>query len=755
MTKNIITQKQHNSSHKALIALQNHTNDSNTNQIVTNESLSNVLSVSANQLNLSNQPIAFLRNVKKFNIFELIPLSKTLESIQSSSVYAERVSYLRLLDPDKYKIEKSKSFSYAFNGSFEGEVTNAGFTQSSSLFHFDIDNLTPTQVLEVKKQLSTLASCVFAFVSPSGLGLKGALRIDPERIKSDADFKAAFKQVEAFFGGMGIVLDTACKDVRRLCFASYDPAIYINYVAEVFELTEFEVIEKEPTLSPKQIADLPKINNGNYCYGKIQAKFAEAVPGNRHQTRFAAARLAGGYVSAGRIDHGQAWDLLMQLSDSPGEIKTLQNGFSLGLSEPIADPWAVRDVKNTQPQMKGIVFPDIVNKRPANTLNNLLALLTFYKLQIRYNVINKRISIVGFAQGGDLGDEANLQRLESLASLNGITDRIAKKITCIADDNPYNPITDYFNSEPWDGVSRLQDIYNTVQVLAGEEPYRDAVMRMWLLQCAAAADNGQTTPNIYALRKFEYILVFQGDQGKGKTKWVRALVDKQLDEYILDGAHLNPNNKDSVFTVISHWIVELGELDSTIKKSEVSEQKAFTSKIYDKARRPYDRIDSNYARRTSICASVNPTEFLADVTGSRRFLPIRVTNLNPLPQQFNKQQLWAEVWHLYQQGEQWWPDAKLDNWVKVYSKQHQQISNIEDALLTHFDLSIPTPEKKLPVRTCTEILFSCGREKPTKAELNETAAILRKHGFKQIDHNVRGYRVREYEFDDANRWGDV
>ena len=65
------------------------------------------------------------------------------------------------------------------------------------------------------------------------------------------------------------------------------------------------------------------------------------------------------------------------------------------------------------------------------------------------------------------------------------------------------------------------------------------------------------------------ILVLQGAQNIGKTTWLKKLVKGGPDVF-LEGAVLQPDNKDSVLRVISHWIVELGELDATFRKADLS-----------------------------------------------------------------------------------------------------------------------------------------------------------------------------------------
>ena len=48
--------------------------------------------------------------------------------------------------------------------------------------------------------------------------------------------------------------------------------------------------------------------------------------------------------------------------------------------------------------------------------------------------------------------------------------------------------------------------------------------------------------------------------------------------WLLAGATLNPSDKDSVNQAVSHWIFELGEIESTFKKSDIDQLKAFVTK---------------------------------------------------------------------------------------------------------------------------------------------------------------------------------
>ncbi len=71
---------------------------------------------------------------------------------------------------------------------------------------------------------------------------------------------------------------------------------------------------------------------------------------------------------------------------------------------------------------------------------------------------------------------------------------------------------------------------------------------------------------------------------------------------MLEGATLNPSDKDSVKRAVSHWIVELGEIESTFKKSDIDQLKAFVTARTDELRLPYDRAFTTYQRRAAFYA---------------------------------------------------------------------------------------------------------------------------------------------------------
>ncbi|PAJ72171.1 hypothetical protein CJF42_22730 [Pseudoalteromonas sp. NBT06-2] len=257
------------------------------------------------------------------------------------------------------------------------------------------------------------------------------------------------------------------------------------------------------------------------------------------------------------------------------------------------------------------------------TKENLKHLIDSYDIKCRYNKISKatEISIRGVSYTVDNSENALLSELSSLCARNQLQRTLPQEyILPIADKDSYNPILDWIEAKPWDGVDRLTDFINTIVVPGDFEKIKHIYLNKWLMSAVAVLHNEGNLD-------YEGVLVFQGAQGIGKTRWLKNLLPEKLKTYIEDGALIEPRNKDTIFTACSHWIVEIGELDSTFKASDISDIKRFITKKTDKLRRPYAREDSLLPRRTVFFGSVNEKSFLKDKTGNRRFWVLPVENL--------------------------------------------------------------------------------------------------------------------------------
>ncbi len=365
-----------------------------------------------------------------------------------------------------------------------------------------------------------------------------------------------------------------------------------------------------------------------------------------------------------------------------------------------------------------VEFEKTSNGRIMATTDNYEALMKGHGIACYYDVIKKRIDIEipNFKPISDLKDEALLVEVENLCIKNFVPhQRVRDAMKIIAKE--VNPVAQWIDSKPWDGVSRIDDFCNTVK--SKDVTLKNMLMKKWLLSCVAAAfEEGGVA--------LEGLLVFQGSQGLGKTLWFKRLADFNKG-WLCEGATLDPKDKDSVKKAVSHWIVELGELESTFKKADINQLKAFITSRSDEMRLPYDRSFTNYQRRTAFFASVNEPEFLMDGSGNRRFWCIKVTDIDP-HHGIDMQQMWAEVKAtLYQPGvKNWYLTTEEREMLQESNEGFRTQGAVEDLLLQHVDFDALTTEKE--AWQLTALLRALGIRNPRNIDFKDASRVLTDHG---------------------------
>jgi len=388
-------------------------------------------------------------------------------------------------------------------------------------------------------------------------------------------------------------------------------------------------------------------------------------------------------------------------------------------------------------------FQRSASGRFLNTKDNISGVLQTHGVDVRYNVIKKRmeIDIPNTKFIADMKDEASLIEIEDRCINMGIPHtKVRDYLKILARE--YNPVKEWIDSVPWDGHTRMQRFLNSL-VTHDSNQLKEMLMRKWLISCLAAAyeENGV---------ELEGILVLQGAQGLGKTLWFKRLCDYDRG-WLLEGATLNPSDKDSVKRAVSHWIVELGEIESTFKKSDIDQLKAFVTAKTDELRLPYDRAFTTYQRRTAFYASVNAREFLTDTSGNRRFWVLAVKDID-VNHGVDMQQLWAEVKEtMYIKGQKNWflsPDERemLNESNEIYRTQ----SSVEDLLLEHVDFESEFPKAV----QMTKLLRDLGIKAPRMPDFKEAARVLHDRGIEPRRSNGRKVYDLTYTAVDSDNYTD-
>ncbi|CDO36023.1 VapE domain-containing protein [Novosphingobium sp. KN65.2] len=387
------------------------------------------------------------------------------------------------------------------------------------------------------------------------------------------------------------------------------------------------------------------------------------------------------------------------------------------------------DVAATPPANDNVQYdmlPDLgLNGKPLATIENVAEVCRRLGVVARYNVIakNQEILIPGESYLIDNRDNDSFARLESECAKFGVsTGNLSGFIGHIAGQNPFNPVANWIKSREWDGKPRLQALCDTItpvddKRLPDGRNLKDVLIRRWMVSAITAA----FSPDGVSAHG---ILVFQGPQYLGKTMWFKQLVPEHLG-VLQDGMMLNPSDRDSVKQAVSFWLVELGELDATFRKADLAALKSFVTRKQDVLRLPYARKESTLARRTVFFGSVNPREFLHDVTGNRRYWTIECENLDLEAQrQLDMQQVWAEVLQLHLDGENHYLAPEEMAALNDHNAEFQAVDPIEERIQTR--LAWDLPASAWGWRTSTEILLAVGIDRPSIADATRASNVIRK-----------------------------
>lgn len=363
--------------------------------------------------------------------------------------------------------------------------------------------------------------------------------------------------------------------------------------------------------------------------------------------------------------------------------------------------------------------------KPLSTIKNLEWACKILMMNVRYNIIKKEIELIIPGESYTIDNEANASRAWLVSALNQFrmpTGNVDEYLTYLGEQNLFNPVATWITSKQWDGQSRLQDVLDTV-VTSGEMEGNEqaaklkyVLMKKWMISAVAAAflPNGVSAHGV---------LVFRSEQNLGKTHWFRSLVPKELG-ITADGITLDPSDRDSVKKVISNWMVELGELDSTFRKSDISALKAFLTKDEDIMRTAYARKESKFARRTVFFASVNDIKFLSDPTGNRRYWTLDVVELNHL-HGIDMQQVWAEVYEdFFLKNETWFLSNDEMRMLNDSNEDYEVVDPVSDRLSSRYDWDAPEPLWRW--MTSSDIVTEMGYEKPSRSDVITCGQYLHK-----------------------------
>lgn len=175
----------------------------------------------------------------------------------------------------------------------------------------------------------------------------------------------------------------------------------------------------------------------------------------------------------------------------------------------------------------------------------------------------------------------------------------------------YHPIKEIIEEEKWDGVPRI-DKFLTDIMKCDNDAYSRELSRMIFY----GGINRLYNPGC----KFDYMVIFMGSQGVGKSTivdWLNLKSDFYREVISIDGGK-------GIESITGGWICEFAELLAMIRAKEVESLKGYITRLNDTYRPAYGRNVISLPRQCIFIGTTNDFQFLVDKTGNRRYLPIEI-----------------------------------------------------------------------------------------------------------------------------------
>ncbi len=229
-----------------------------------------------------------------------------------------------------------------------------------------------------------------------------------------------------------------------------------------------------------------------------------------------------------------------------------------------------------------------------------------------------------------------------------VTDKALRaSVIMVAQEKTIEPIKEWLEHLPkWDGTERIPIFFEDTLNAKTPDGTEELVSEMsckWFISCVARV----MQPGC----KMDTCMVLVGPKGMRKSTALKLLAGE---EWFSD-SNINISHKDSYELLHQSgvWIWELAEMHALQGKTAAN-AKQFLTSASDRYRPSYAKMPVQRQRRTVFTASTNDYQFLSDGP-ERRFWIVEITKkINTEFIVNNRNQLWAEALHWYNEGVQWW-----------------------------------------------------------------------------------------------------
>ncbi len=306
-------------------------------------------------------------------------------------------------------------------------------------------------------------------------------------------------------------------------------------------------------------------------------------------------------------------------------------------------------------------------------------------------------------------------------------------IDLVSKANSFHPIRKMLRSVEWDRIDRVNKMMN-IYYGCEDTKYAQLVGRYLMISMVVRVEE----PGC----KVDHCVILEGLQSTCKSQSIRALARKS--EYFIDSDI--PIGKTDAYQIIrGGWLIEVPEIDKLFKH-DPSDLKAYITSQIDTYRPSYGRRALKFPRQCVFIGTTNAQHYLKDITGNRRFWPIKTNCIDLEGLKRDADQLLAEALYLLQQGERWWPDREEQCQIFSPEQKTRMMTDVWEKII--WDYIYSGNKLKVEISEILEKAIQLKASEWNHSHENRVAKILLGFGWerKQLRHKGDGLHRRFYAY---------
>jgi hypothetical protein len=212
-------------------------------------------------------------------------------------------------------------------------------------------------------------------------------------------------------------------------------------------------------------------------------------------------------------------------------------------------------------------------------------------------------------------------------------------IRATAEKERRHEVREWLQSLHWDQTTRLNRML-TIGWGTPDDDYYSAVGRNFIVSAVARI----MQPGC----QVDYVPVFEGSQGAGKTSSLRILFSDRW----FDNPTALMKEKDFLQNMTGKWCLELGEL-ANAHGTALELVKAIITRKVDVYRVAYGHLSGSFPRQCVFAGTVDRSDWNSDEAGGRRWWPVACGEIDLRWIEDSREQLFAEALERFELAESW------------------------------------------------------------------------------------------------------